>query len=74
MCRSVLAQLVEARYTRDDRWHVERRCPECGWQGSTLVPAAAFACFEREQDAARDSLLHLLAAMQAPTGGPRPGT
>lgn len=37
------------------------------------MPAAALARFEREQDAARDSLLHLLAAMQAPTGGLRPG-
>lgn len=73
MCRSTLAQLVEARRTRDDVCLVERRCPECGWQGRRLVPAAALARFEREQDAARDSLLHLLAAMQAPTGGLRPG-
>ncbi len=69
-CASALVELLDASEAGPGVWHVRRCCPECRWQGADFASADALAQFEADLQAGRDSLLRLLAAMQAPVGGP----
>jgi hypothetical protein len=59
-CTSRLVQPVAVAPAGDRTCAVERRCPECGWWGDGVFPAAAVTRFEAEVDAARASLEWLL--------------
>jgi hypothetical protein len=63
-CASELVQLVGTTLLDDDARHVDRRCPECMWQGAGRFTPQAVARYEQEQDAARGLLEALLGRIE----------
>jgi hypothetical protein len=63
-CGSDLVQLVEASPPEDGGRHVERRCPECDWEGAGRFTRQAVLRYEQEQEAAREDLRDLLRGVE----------
>ncbi len=62
-CSSYLVQPVNWFEQGDGHWHIELRCPECGWWGRGSYPQSEVDRFDEELDRGGQELLEDLRAL-----------